>query len=267
MTPVEMLAKCAPLQGYWFHSIELSPGVWTNGAKTREQMDYELSSWGFPNDLTGKTVLDIGCADGGSSIAALNRGAKSVLAIDEQVTTGRKLIMDAKAFPKIEFRTMNLFSNEFMLMFRFDFVIFAGVLYHVQDMLEALKRVRSRCADGGSVLIETHVNESAGTTPPLAIFYEAGELANDPTNWWGPNIACLEGMFRTSGFSARPTNLIWENSTRANGRVSYLLDAVGGSIFAQVTGSATGSNSLLEEARHTIARLASENAQLRAQLG
>ena len=133
-------------------------------------MEHELSAWKFPKDLTGKSVLDIGCADGGWSIAALRRGAKSVLAIDEQVTAGMRLIQAANVMPGLEFRQVDLFSNEFMSLPKFDFIIFSGVLYHVHDMLEALKRVRSRAQS--EVLFETHVNESAGATPQLALFYE-----------------------------------------------------------------------------------------------
>jgi hypothetical protein len=33
------------------------------------------------------------------------------------------------------------------------------------------------------------------------IFYPGTELANDPTNWWGPNIPCVEAMLRDQGFS------------------------------------------------------------------
>ena len=264
MTALEDLRADAPIKGHWFHSIEIEPGLWTNGHKTRDQMLNELTIWNFPADLLGKSVLDIGCADGGWSIAALRRGCASVLAIDEQVTGGLRLILASRLFPQIEFRQMSLFSNEFMALPSFDFIIFSGVLYHVHDMLEALKRVRAHAND--RVLVETHVNESAGTTPPLAVFYERDEFGQDPTNWWGPNVRCLEGLFRTAGFGFERTSLFWENDLRANGRTSYMLRAEGGSVFGDVCGSATGSNSLLEEARLVIARLTAENQELRRQL-
>lgn len=265
MTVSNELRELAPLAGHWFHSIELEPGLWTNGIKTKEQMNLELVEWGFPADLTGKTVLDIGCADGGWSVAALRRGAKSVLAIDEQMTTGMRHLQEAKAFPQIEFRQINLFSNEFLALPKFDFIIFAGILYHIQDMLEALKRVRSRA--NGQVLVETHVNESAGKTPPLAVYYEKSEYAGDPTNWWGPNILCLEAMFRTAGFAFKQNGLGWEDDTHANGRIAYTLDVSHGSVFGDVTESATGSNNLLEEARLVITRLHEENYNLKVQIG
>jgi 2-polyprenyl-3-methyl-5-hydroxy-6-metoxy-1,4-benzoquinol methylase len=41
-----------------------------------------LDHYGFPRDLTGKTVLDVGCNSGFYSFVAKLRGAKSVLGLD-----------------------------------------------------------------------------------------------------------------------------------------------------------------------------------------
>lgn len=261
---IEALHRAASNRAHWFHSIEVSPGVWTQGHKSREIMSAELSAWRFPADLTGKSVLDIGCADGGFSVAALARGATSVVAIDEQMTTGMRLIQAAQAFPSLDFRQISLFSDEFMRLPTFDCVIFTGVLYHVQDMLEALKRVRLRTA--GEVILETHFNETLGSSPPLAIFYEGNELEGDITNWWGPNISCLEALFRTAGFAFEQTSLSGEDERRLRGRVTYLLRPSTEALFGQVAESATGSNSLLEEARVLIQRLTDENRVLKAKL-
>ena len=32
------------------------------------------------------------------------------------------------------------------------------------------------------------------------VFYPNDELDGDPTNWWGPNTACLEALLGTVGF-------------------------------------------------------------------
>ena len=114
------------------------------------------------------------------------------------------------------------------------------------------------------MLLETHVNDSLGASPPLAIYYETRELSGDPTNWWGPNVACLEALLRTAGFTYARNHLAWESRKRENGRTSYLLQAAQGSVYGDVAESATGSNSLLEEARMTIVRLSAEVEALRA---
>jgi tRNA (mo5U34)-methyltransferase len=205
--------------GWWFHSVDLGDGYYTPGLKSKEQMAGEAEKWEFPANLTGKTVLDIGCADGAYSVLALKRGAKSVLAIDEQITGALAFLLEARAF-SFEFRNISLFSDEFMMLPKFDFVIFAGVLYHTQDPMLALNRVYR--VTGGSALIETHVNGSLGNDRPCIVFYEGNELNNDWTNWVGPNPACVEAMLRTAGFVFRRTTLVY--ATPDNGRASYIAE-------------------------------------------
>ncbi|KQX20181.1 MULTISPECIES: DUF1698 domain-containing protein [unclassified Sphingomonas] len=260
----QQLRDLAPIKGNWFHSFEAMPGLWTNGHKSREGMAFELEHWHFPADLSGKAVLDIGCADGGFSVAALQRGAASVLAIDEQVTTGMHHFDAVRPYPEIEFRQIGLFTDAFMALPTFDFIIFAGVLYHVHDMLEALKRVRSKAA--GTVMLETIYNQTLGDWPPAAVFYEKDEFHNDPTNWWAPNFACIEAMLRVAGFDFERTWPVGPAADAPEGRAAYLLTPTTGSLFGAITEGATGSNSMLEEARQRIEQLHEENARLRARL-
>lgn len=262
MTPAEWQA--ASRSTGWFHSIDFGDGHWTNGHKPPAQMEWELTQWQFPADLTGKTVLDIGCADGAWSIAALRRGAKSVLSIDEQMTGGMRWMLEHKPF-LLEYRKIDLFSNEFMQLPIFDVVIFTGVLYHVQDPLEALKRLRSRMRE--MAIMETLIDESLGVGKPMMIYYENDEIGGDPTNWWGPNTPCLEAMLRTAGFSYTRTFTTYDPGSNGTlGRIGHVLRPGHGSIYAQVSGSATGSNSMLEEARRTTAQQQRRIQELEAQL-
>jgi tRNA (mo5U34)-methyltransferase len=205
---------------YWFHSIELPDGRWTNGHKSREQMLEELHNWQFPEDLNGKTVLDIGCNDGEWSAYALKRGAASVLGIDEDMTAGMRLLQEHKIFPKLTFRQIDLFSTEFLQLPVFDFVIFTGVLYHVEDVPEALRRVRAKTKD--LMLIETHINHSLGTDTPYMVYYPNNELAHDASNWWGPNLSCLEALLRRAGFTPSLTYLTPPSTDIAAGRAALL---------------------------------------------
>jgi len=200
----------------WWHSVPLGDGFVTHGTKS-VPLPQELAKWKFPADLTGKTVLDIGANDGGYSVAALQRGASQVLAIDANLTDGMRFLLEHEVHP-FEFRQMDLFSDEFLQLPPFDFVIFAGVLYHVLDPVEALRRVRR--VTRGTALIETHIDERVKHLPCMA-FYEKNELNNDATNWWGPNRLCLDAMLRTVGFNV---SLIasWEfNQGSSMGRICY----------------------------------------------
>src|SRR4051794_24691692 len=70
--------------GDWFHNINLN-GIWT--APNHFLGDYPRCKFaGFadaiPTDLSGKSVLDIGCKGGFYSIEMKRRGADRVLGID-----------------------------------------------------------------------------------------------------------------------------------------------------------------------------------------
>lgn len=202
---------------FWFHSMPL-PGGSTKGNKSVEQLGNEIDLWQFPKDLTGKTVLDIGCADGYWTVMAKERGAKSVISIDEQMTNGLRWLINEKVFP-IEFKLVDVLSPEFLTLGSFDFVIFAGVLYHTRNPLEALTRVRRATRE--LAIIESHLNETYGRGLPYAVFYETTECNNDPTNWWGPNLPCIEAMMRSAGFRRyEMTGLLSDHP--GNRRVSFL---------------------------------------------
>src|SRR6267143_602400 len=63
----------------WFHRIDLGGGVVTPGMDCSAE---KLGNLGMPEDLRGRTVLDIGAWDGYFSFEAERRGARRVLATD-----------------------------------------------------------------------------------------------------------------------------------------------------------------------------------------
>ena len=70
----------------WFHSIQLRPGLKTRGSDdTARRVDILQ----LPDDLTGKTVLDVGAWDGFFSFEAERRGAERVVALDSHAWTLR----------------------------------------------------------------------------------------------------------------------------------------------------------------------------------
>jgi tRNA (mo5U34)-methyltransferase len=82
----------------------------------------------------------------------------------------------------------------------FDVVLFLGVLYHMQNPLEALKRVAALTR--GVAVIETEAMAIPGNEHrALCEFFEGSELNNDSSNWWAPNEKAVAGMCRAAGFS------------------------------------------------------------------
>jgi len=205
--------------GPWFHNIELR-GIPT--APDHFLGNYPRTKWrkfehAIPADLTGKSVLDIGCNAGFYSIEMKRRGASRVLGLDfddaylEQARFAAEL-----AETDIEFRKLSVYDVG-ALGERFDVVIFMGVLYHLRHPLLALDLIREHVA--GDMLIFQSMQRGSQEVFPVKEDYDFWQekifadpsfprlhfiehrYANDPTNWWIPNRAATEAMLRSAGFS------------------------------------------------------------------
>jgi tRNA (mo5U34)-methyltransferase len=100
---------------------------------------------------------------------------------------------------------------------KFDMVLFLGVLYHLRHPLLALDLIHEYVADdilllqsmlrGGTEVASLYENYDFWTTDlfnrddfPKMHFVEH-KFADDWTNWWIPNRACVEAMLRSAGFA------------------------------------------------------------------
>ena len=126
--------------GPWFHNLNLG-GIQT--APEHFLGDYPAVKWqrfagSIPPDLTGRSVLDIGCNAGFYAIEMKRRGADRVLGLD----TDERYLAQARFAAEvegadIEFRRMSVYELP-SLGERFDLVLFMGVLYHLRHPLLAL---------------------------------------------------------------------------------------------------------------------------------
>ena len=205
--------------GPWFHNINLG-GIWT--APDHFLGDYPGRKFArfaaaLPTDLTGKSVLDIGCNAGFYSVEMKRRGAARVLGIDsdERYLAQARLAAEALAFDDVEFANLSVYDVG-ALGERFDVVIFMGVLYHLRHPLLALDLIREHVA--GELLVFQSLTRGARSVAAIKPDYDfnepdafalAGypklhfverEFAHDWTNWWVPNRAAAEAMLRAAGF-------------------------------------------------------------------
>jgi tRNA (mo5U34)-methyltransferase len=185
----------------WYHTIDLGNGIVTPGVDNTPE---RLRHIQMPENLGGKSVLDIGAWDGFFSFEAERRGAVRVLATDyfcwsEQV--GRKAGFDlAKKVLKsrVEELQIDLMELSPGRIGVFDLVLFLGVLYHMRHPLLALEKVAS--VTSGQLILDTEL-DLIGYQRPAMTFYPERELGNDPTNWWGPNPAAVIALLRSVGFA------------------------------------------------------------------
>lgn len=213
--------------GPWFHNIDLGGGITT--APDHFLGDYPSFKFAefaalVPADLTGKTVLDIGCNAGFYAIEMKRRGASRVLGIDsdDRYLAQARFAAETLGFDGIEFANLSVYDVA-TIGETFDLVIFMGVLYHLRHPLLALDLIRAHVAgdlmlfqtmqQGSDAIAEVPADHSfflPGTTTPPTYFNDPGypkmhfierEFASDWTNWWAPNAACSQAMLRAGGFA------------------------------------------------------------------
>jgi tRNA (mo5U34)-methyltransferase len=204
--------------GQWFHNLNLR-GVQT--APDHFLGDYPSYKWrafahAVPADLQGKSVLDIGCNAGFYSFEMKRRGADRVLAVDSDERYLAQARFAAEVLETdVEFRQASVYDLH-KLGETFDFVIFMGVFYHLRYPLLALDLIREHVAR--DLLLFQSMQRGSKDVERLERDYPFEEkeifdrpgfpkvhfierrYAEDPTNWWVPNAACVEAMLRTSGF-------------------------------------------------------------------
>jgi tRNA (mo5U34)-methyltransferase len=215
---LDEIRREAAALGPWFHNIDLG-GVAT--APAHFLGDYPTVKWrrfahALPQDLSGRTVLDIGCNGGFYAIEMKRRGAARVLAVDSNEDYLRQARFAARVVGlDIEFAQLSVYDVA-LLREGFDLVLFLGVLYHLRHPLLALDLIREHvvrdlfvCQSmqrGDPVVAdpahdypfaETEIFERPGF--PRLAFIEH-RYSGDDTNWWIPNRACTAAMLRSAGF-------------------------------------------------------------------
>jgi tRNA (mo5U34)-methyltransferase len=218
LSPEEIRRRATAL-GPWFHNIDL------NGVRTAPEHflgDYPAVKWktfadAIPKDLTGKSVLDIGCNGGFYSIEMKKRGAARVLGVDfdEDYLAQARFAAQVTGFD-IEFRKLSVYDVG-TLGERFDVVLFMGVLYHLRHPLLALDLLYEHVV--GDLLVFQSMQRGSKEVEPIEENYDffrtemfdkpgypkmhfiEKRYADDPTNWWVPNAACAEAMLRSAGFA------------------------------------------------------------------
>jgi SAM-dependent methyltransferase len=103
-------------------------------------------------ELQGRTMLDIGCGSGLHSLAALQLGVGSVLAVDidpNSVATTRAVLDLHAAGKSHEVRQQSVFDATPETMGQFDIVYSWGVLHHTGAMQEAVLKAATLVKPGG----------------------------------------------------------------------------------------------------------------------
>ena len=146
----------------------------------------------LPEDMTNKTFLDVGCYDGAFAAHAASLGAKSSVAVD--IVRSPKIAVNQKKV-EFDFVQLDVFSEKWFELPTFQYVYCAGLLYHVENMVGLILRLKMKCRE--LLVLETEVTEGTG---PNAMFCTEDTYKNNFSNWWVPTVECVVELLKTCGF-------------------------------------------------------------------
>ena len=190
----EEIKKHLEQNNTWYHTMNIN-GIQTKNTRTSSQYQMWISQV-IPDDLTGKNILDVGCADGFYSFLCEQRNANRILAIDYEGFDIQKKMSESekeininnfelhKKFldSKVEYRNLDVYDID-LINETFDFVLFFGVYYHLENLISALKKIYS--VVNGSIFLAGHILESEN---PIMYYYDTSQTRDNP-NWFSPIVA------------------------------------------------------------------------------
>lgn len=227
MTEPSVIQKQIDRLGPWFHNIHMPDGSQT--APDHFLGDFPGFKWDelktdLPGDLTGKTVLDVGCNAGFYSLKFAQLGA-DVTAVDLDTNYLRQAEWVIGQFGltdiiRLEQKQVYDLAKEEKT---YDIVVFMGLFYHLRYPLLALDILSKKTKR--LMIFQTLTMPGDGKEEPADDYslHDRGQLLengwpkmgfiekkfnSDPTNWWFANSSCIEAMLRTCGFkiTGKPGN-------------------------------------------------------------
>jgi tRNA (mo5U34)-methyltransferase len=198
----------------WYHNYEVYPGVFTGG-QCRVDALATFGVYGIPDDLKGKTVLDIGAWDGPYAFEAERRGA-AVWALDIQDPdrTGFNVARQIKG-SGASYRRGSVYEIPREWDGKFDAVLYLGVFYHLYHPLLAFQNIHRALKPGGMMYYEGAALDHAEKVDPYwadrkkllkelrgtpVCYFVREKYANDDSNWFIPTHRCVQDWVRSSGF-------------------------------------------------------------------
>ncbi len=160
--PPERLRERLAGQQWTAHNLELAPGVWTlpgqpGFIETNANLQSILNVLRtvFPGGLAGRRVADLGCLEGGYSLALARHGA-SVTGVEARPENVDKCALVRAQFPDVdlEFVAGDVKGFTAERFGSFDVVLALGILNHLDDPVGWIRQVAQ--ATGTLLFLDTH---------------------------------------------------------------------------------------------------------------
>jgi tRNA (mo5U34)-methyltransferase len=218
MTKEEILSEIERLQP-WFHRIDLGEGLFTKTASVMgEPVDHPAGPWEtirtcIPEDLRGKSLLDVGCNAGFYAFEAKRRGAARVLGVDGQRQHVRQALFVRNVLDlDVEFRRMNVYELNRRSIGQFDITLALGLIYHLKHPILALENLFEVTKE--LLVIETAImppertpvsflhplGETMMKLHPLAYVENPAGAKEQVYNWFLPGVETMKALLSNTGF-------------------------------------------------------------------
>jgi tRNA (mo5U34)-methyltransferase len=219
----------------WFHTFALAPGIYTPGIARNH--GYRLGVLGADR-FAGRSVLDVGAFDGFYSFLAERRGARRVVAVDNQqyvdwVHARFGVTLDGGAGfraiaglvgSRVEYRRMDALDAH-VLGERFDVVLCFGILHRVTDPIRLLLALVDVLAAGGEIVLETYGSHLGADAPAIEVHEPGDVYARDEFVYWGFSAEGLRQLARIVGLDE--IEIVDEPEIDGHPRILALLRASG----------------------------------------
>ena len=218
MTRAEILSGVKLLEP-WFHRIDLGHGIFTKTESVMgEPVDHPSESWEvirkcLPDDLSNKSVLDVGCNGGFYCVEAKRRGARRVMGVDGQRQHVRQALFVRKVLGlDLEFRRFSVYDLNPETVGHFDITLALGLVYHLKHLVFALERLYD--VTNELLIVETAIippeqtpesfvqplGELKQTLHPIFYAQNPPEVKEQVFNWFLPSPAALQALLENTGF-------------------------------------------------------------------
>ncbi|MGB8380502.1 MAG: methyltransferase domain-containing protein [Dermatophilaceae bacterium] len=193
----------------WFHTFALAPGIYTPGIS--RDHGYRLPVLGADR-FAGRSVLDVGAFDGFYSFLAEARGARRVVAVDNEQYVAWVRARFGVALPggaglraiaelldsRVHYARMDALEVR-ELGERFDVVLCFGILHRVTDPIALLQTLADVLTPSGEIVLETYGSRMPGDTPAIEVHNPGDVYPRDRFLYWGFPAESLRRLGRIVG--------------------------------------------------------------------
>lgn len=179
----------------WFHTFALAPGVYTPGIS--RQHGYRLPVLGAER-FAERSVLDVGAFDGFYSFLAEARGARRVVALDNEGYVDWVRARYGVSLPggagfraiagllasRVDYHRMDALDVR-QLAEHFNVVLCFGVLHRVTDPIGLLRALADVLTADGEILLETYGSRMPSHTPAIDVHNPGDVHPRDHFLYWG----------------------------------------------------------------------------------